>query len=242
MKHFINDIEITPRNRNDIGFESDFTGNPNVLSLSVDSIILPREAYNIVMSHISLAGLFEGIPYRVELESGVTIEYYIDLLDGFEVKQHEVEVKIKRRKGYDDFIDKADGTSFELMLSKGVVFDTFKVPYFVISPTASEQAITLLVTGYIMTKELIEAGKAVGDSVIELIQALTPNLGFPSIDWGDVLALALKAIARILIFALILSAVLDLATQLFLLIFQPKRNFNAVKFKELLTKGCADLG
>ena len=242
MRHFLNDIEITPRNRTDIGVESNFTGNPQVLSLSTDSVILPREAFNMVMSHLSVTGLFEGMPYRVELSSGVTIEYYVDFLDGFMVRQSEVEVKLKRRKGYDDFKDKANGTSWELMLSKGVVFDNVSVPYFMISPTAVEQAIPLILCGYMMTKELIEAGKAVGDAIVELVQALTPNLGFVSIDWGDVLALVLKTIARILIFALLLVAVVDMATQLFFLLFPPKRHLKASTFKELLTKGCAYLG
>lgn len=242
MRHFLNDIEITPRNRTDIGIESNFTGNPQVLSLSTDSVILPREAFKLVMTHLSVSGLFEGMPYRVELSSGVTIEYYVDFLDGFKVRKYDVEVKLKRRKGYDDFKEKSDGTSWELMLSKGVVFNTMNVPYFLISPNAVEQAVPLILCGYIMTKELIDAGKAVGDSIVELVQALTPNLGFVSIDFGDVLSLALKTIARILVFALILVAVVDMATQLFFILFPPKRNFKASTFKELLTKGCSYLG
>ena len=242
MRHFLNDIEITPRNRTEIGVQSDFTGNPQVLSLSTDSVILPREAFNMVMAHITTSSIFEGMPYRVELSSGVTIEYYVDFLDGFSVKESEVEVKLKRRKGFDDFKDKANGTSWELMLSNGVAFNNVNVPYFLISPTAVEQAIPMIICGYVMTKELIEAGKAVGDAIVELVQALTPNLGFVSIDWGDVLALVLKTLARILIFALILVAVVEMATQLFFLLFPPKRNLKGIYFKELLTKGCAYLG
>jgi hypothetical protein len=243
MKHYLNDIEITPRNRTDIGIESDFTGNPQVLSLTTDSVILPREAFNMVMGHINNASIFEGMPYRVELDSGVNIEYYVDFLDGFRVRQSEVEVKLKRRKGYDDFKDKADGTSFELMLSKGVQFDTFNVPYFMISPNAVEQAIPLFLTGYVMTRELINAGKELADSISELIQAVTPNAGLGvTMDIGDIIVLALKTITRVLIFALLLVAVVDLATQLFFLLFPPKRNFKASKFQELATKGCAYLG
>jgi hypothetical protein len=243
MRHFLNDIEITPRNRTEIGVQSDFTGNPNILSLSTDSVILPREAFQQVMAHISTAGVFEGIPYRIELSSGVAIEYYVDFLDGFKVKMHEVEVKLKRRKGYDDFKEKADGTSWELMLDNGVSFNNVQVDYFVIAPDMIAQAIPLLLCGYVMTKELINAGKEVADSISELIQAVTPSVGVGVVmDTGDIIVLALKVAFRIIMFALILLAVIELATQLFLLLFPPKRKLKGTKFSEMLTKGCAYLG
>jgi hypothetical protein len=196
-----------------------------------------------VMSHISTAGIFEGIPYRVELTSGVTIQYYIDFLDGFKVRQSEVEVKLKRRKGYDDFKEKADGTSWELMLANGVQFNHVQVDYFVIAPDAVAQAIPLLICGYVMTKELITAGKEVADSISELIQAVTPSVGLGVVmDTGDIIVLALKVVFRVIMFALILVAVIELATKLLLLLFPPKRKLKATKFSEMLTKGCAYLG
>ena len=81
MRHFLNDIEISPRNREEIGVVSDFSDNPNELALNVDSVILTREAFTIVQNHIQTIGLFEGIPYRVEMENGIVLEYYVDLTD-----------------------------------------------------------------------------------------------------------------------------------------------------------------
>ena len=72
MRHFLNEIEITPRNREVIGVVSDFTDNPEVLKVNVDTIILPREAYDIVKNHINTIGLFEGIPYRVQMANGIS--------------------------------------------------------------------------------------------------------------------------------------------------------------------------
>lgn len=243
MRHFLNDIEITPRNRTDIGVQSDFTGNPQILSLSTDSVILPREAFQQVMAHISSAGVLEGIPYRIELSSGVSIEYYVDFLDGFKVKMNEVEVKLKRRKGYDDFKERADGTSWELMLDNGVDFNFVQVQYLIVAPDVIAQAIPLLLCAYVMTKELIQAGKEVADSISELIQAVTPSVGLGVVmDTGDIIVLALKIAFRIIMFALILVAVIELATEIVNLLFPIKRKFKATKFSEMLTKGCAYLG
>ena len=96
MRHFLNDIEVAPRNLTDIGVVSDFNQNPDILQVSVDSVILPREAKDIINNHIANVGLFEGIPYRIEV-GGVTIDYYVDLIDGVKVRQHESEVNIKKR-------------------------------------------------------------------------------------------------------------------------------------------------
>jgi hypothetical protein len=131
MRHFLNNIEISPRNRNEIGVVADFSGNPEFIQLNVDSVILPREANELIRNHIQNVGLFEGIPYDIET-GGVTLNYYVDLIDGVKVRNHEVEVKLKKRNALDNFKERADGTTFTLMLEKGVIFETTKVPFFII--------------------------------------------------------------------------------------------------------------
>jgi hypothetical protein len=243
MKHYLNDIEITPRNRTSIGITSNFTDNPNILELTTDSIILPREAFNMVKDHITNLGLFEGIPYRIELEGGVNLEYYVDLTDEIKVKDYEAEVTIKKRKGLDNFRERAEAVTFTLMKSKGVSFDLFNVPYLVIPENQIELAITLGISTYVMTESLIKAGQEAYNSISELIQAVTPSVGAGIVmDTGDIIVLVLKVVARVIIFALILVAVIDLATKLFTLIFPPKRNLKACKVQELLKKGCQYLG
>jgi hypothetical protein len=244
MKHFLNDIEISPRNRTDIGIVSDFTGNPEVLKLSTDNVILPREGNEIIKNHIQTQGLFEGVPYRIELDGGVVLNYYVDLLDsGTKFRNFECEVALKKRKGEDDFFDKASGATFEWMLTQGVQYNLESIPYVVVTENQVEQAISLLISLYVMGKELISAGQAVVDAVSEIIQATTLNVGVPpSIDTGDVIVAIIKAIARIAYFALVLALVIDLATQLFQLLFPPIRNFSGCKFKELMTKSCQQLG
>jgi len=244
MKHFLNDIEISPRNRTDIGIVSDFTGNPDVLRLTTDNIILPREGNQIIRNHIQTQGLFEGVPYRIELDGGVVLNYYIDLLDSStKFKNFECEVALKKRKGQDDFFDKASGATFEWLLSQGVTYNLESIPYVVVSENQTEQAISLIISLYVMGKELISAGQEYVASVSEVIQATTPNIGVPpSFDTGDIIVAVLKAVARLLYFALVLALVIDLATQLFQLMFPPIRYFSGCKFKELMVKSCQHFG
>lgn len=243
MRHFLNDIEISPRNRGEIGIVSDFSGNPNILSLTTDSIVLPREAFDIIKNHIDSTGLFEGIPYRVEFAEAITIQYYVDLTDGLVMRDHECEVRIKRRKGKDHFFEQADGTSFELMLSKGVQFNTFEVPYYIIKDNQAETAITLFLAIYIMTEQTLSAGRDLVESISEVIQAATPSVGVGVVvDTGDVIVAVLKAVARLVYFTLLLIALIDLAAKLFVLIFPPQRKMKGIKYRELLEKSCAYLG
>lgn len=246
MRHFLNNIEISPKNVNDIGLTSDFTikSNPELLSLNVDSITLVREGYDLVKQHISNIGLFEGIPYRVEMEPGISLEYFVDLTDASCVfKQHECEVKIKRRLANDSFYDNADGTSFELMLKRGVNFPTFNVPYIVVKDNQLELGVSLSLSLFTITKELISAVREVQETVAEIVQASTLNASVPpSVDTGDIIALYIKLAARIAYFVALAIAIIDLATQLFALIFPPVRYLKACKLKDLLTIGCAHLG
>jgi hypothetical protein len=248
MRHFLNGIEITPRNRNEIGVVSDFSGNPEILNLNTESVILPREAMDIIKQHILAVGLFEGIPYKVELSGNVSIDYYIDLTNGVKIRQHEIEVNLLRRKAIETFKTNADGTSFELMLSKGVIFDTKKVPYFIIKDNQLETAITLAISTYIMTKELIQATVEVVTAITDLINASAPIPGLspagPTVSYNvsAIIIASLKVIARLAYFAAILIAVINLAGQLFSLLFPPKRNLLGCSFYELLEKSCNFLG
>ena len=242
MKHFLNDIEISPRNRDNIGIISEFVNEVRQLKLTTESVILPNEARDIVLDHINNVGLFEGIPYRIEL-NGVSIEYYADLLSNLSIQSQDINVSLTKRKSHDDFMEKAVGTSFDLMVAEGVIFDTFNVPYFVIQDSQLEKGITLAISIYIMTTEVIRQAQELTEATTDLIKAVTLNAGLGvSVDWGDVISLAIKVLFRLVLFALLVTALLKLASQMFVLCFPPKRNFKATKFKELLTKACEYLG
>lgn len=243
MKHYLNEIEIAPDNLSEIGITANFTDSPNTLEINTDSIKVPREGYNIIKQHIETLGLFEGIPYRVQLEDGTNLEYYVDLLESLTVGSFRYEVKIKKRKNKDNFKDRANGVSYDLLRAKGVSFNLENIPYVVIKENQLEQALTLAVTTFILGDHTIRAGKEALDSISELIKAVTPNLGLGvTYDTGDIIDLSLKVTFRIIYFAFLLIALLELASQLFILIFQPIRKLKGCKVKELLVKGCSYIG
>ena len=244
MRHFLNEIEITPRNREVIGVISDFTDNPEVLKVNVDTIVLPREAYGIVQDHINTIGLFEGIPYRVQMANGISLDYYVDLTSAPVFRSYECELKIKRRRANDNFFDNANGTSFELLLSKGVVFPTFKVPYLIIKDNQAELAIMLAIALYNMVQASIQAIQNLSATISEGVGAFTPSVGAsgPVINIGPIVAYFLNITIQVIYIASLLIAITEMSARLFELIFPKVRNLLGCKVKDLIEQGCNYLG
>tara|TARA_R110000772_G_scaffold266034_1_gene388012 strand:+ start:2196 stop:3911 length:1716 start_codon:yes stop_codon:yes gene_type:complete len=243
MKHFINGVEVTPRNLLNIGLQSDFTDRPEYLEVDADKLVLPREAVAIIQQHLGTYGPFEGIPYTMITDSGISLEYYIDLQEDTIFRDFEIEVKIKRRFAKDNFFERADSITFELMASKGVNFDYFDVPYVIIQDNQVETAIGLAISIYVVTKDVIDQIIALSTTITNIIDSVTPEVGAGvTTDPAEIATLIVKAILQLAVVALLLVALIKLVQQLFELIFPKVRNFNGIKVKRLLEQACAHLG
>jgi len=159
-------------------------------------------------------------------------------------RSYECELKILRRQSADKFFEDANGTSFELMLKKGVVFPRFQVPYLVIKDNQAELAISLALGLYTMTQALISAIKDLATTISQGVQAGTPSVGAtgPVIGLGDIISYVLNILAQVIYIAALLVAVTNLGLQMFNLIFPKIRYLGACKVKDLIEKGCQYLG
>lgn len=240
MRHFIDGIEISPRDKEAIGVVSDFSERPDELSLNVESLTLPNEGYVVVMNHINTQGIFEGIPYTIVLNNGSIIEYYIDLTDpSTTFRDQEVVVKIKRRYARDNFFERANATTFTLMKSKGVVFDVFDVPYVIVPDNQAEIALSAGITLYIMTKELVQNIQSLSQLVAAFVAA---TVGLSGSTAGLILSLAIQTAAQLIYTIAILVAVIKLGQTLLELVFPKIRYLLACRIKELMLKGAQYLG
>lgn len=242
MKHYLNGVEIAPRNVLDIGLITDYTGNPEMLQVDTDTIVLPREAREIIMQHVATQGVFEGIPYTLET-GGIQLDYYVDLTENLTIRNYEVEVKIKKRKGFDNFFENADGLSFELMAKKGVNFNFVDIPYLIIPDNQVEIALTLSLATYSLTKEAIQATRDLVSATEKLIRAVTPNASIPPVPpIGEIIALSVAVVAQLAYTLAIYVALIKLVRQLQELIFPKVRYYKGATIKELIKKGCEYLG
>ena len=235
MRHILNGVEVSPRNREEIGIVSDFTGDPENLKVSTESIVLPREGLKLIKNHIENVGLFEGIPYELQLEGGITLNYYIDLLDSLVITDTEAQVKIKQRTSIDNFKERAEGTSFNLMLTKGTAFNTFNVPYLVIKDNIVGELFTTATSLFLMSKTIAEQVRDLKEAIAEINEAI-------GTDVGDATATVIRALARLVYLGTLLYLCSLLVIRLIALIFPPLRNLKGIKVKDLLETACAYFG
>lgn len=236
MRHFLNNIEIAPRNILEFGVLSTFTGEPNILQVDADKVILPREAKAIIDQHIQSVGFFEGIPYRIEMGPNISLEYYVDLTEDAVFRDYEIEVKIKRRNAYDNFFDQANGTSFELMAEKGQFFPVALVDYLIIKDNQTEIALTLALATFTISKTLADAVLQFNESIQDLIEATTPP------NAGEIITLTLGAIAQLVYIAFLIVALVNYVQQLVQTIYPPLLQMKGCKLKNLVEAGCQYLG
>jgi len=232
-RHFINDEEIRPVNADEIGFELKWTNDSEPAEeavLSIDTIVLANRAKRLVLDHIeSGAGVFEGIPYRVEVGSTV-LEYYIDLVSSPVISgegDSDIEVKIKLRKSVNYFREQANALSFESVNITNPI-NTIDCPYLIIRDNQLEMLIMLGISIYTLTKALIEGIKDIVVAIQEITAAATPNAGIPpSFNTGAIIGAVVLLAARVIFVAALLVALIDLTKQVIELIFPPIRNLKA---------------
>lgn len=238
VRHYINNTEIYPVNGDDIGFKLDWTGDPKEAELNVDTIELANDAKALVLDHIvNGPGFWEGIPYSVEIGS-LTLQYYIDLTENARFNDSTLEVNIKRRKAVNYFFEQADVLSFELIDSKVGITNFVDIPYVVIKDNQLELLILLSLSTYSLTKALIEGIKEVAEALGDIAEALPPVPG----NAGDIVALGIRAAARIIYTAALIIALINVITELLELIFPPIRKFKGSYFRELIRQGVEYLG
>lgn len=259
MTYILNSTQIVPDNADDIGIKMDWSNPANSIEneLTVDSVKLSRKAKKIVLDHIDNVGIFQGIPLTIQIEN-VSLEYYIDLVASPKLSgegDSSIEVKIKKRKSFTWFKDNADVLSFEAINVKSAI-NTFNVPYVVIRDNQAVMLITMTISTFAMVKTLAEGIERLAESVADLIEALgpTPSLGVgvgfagPVVvasvgsDTGDISALVIKVIVRIILLAAILVAIINMAKRILDIIFPPVHNLKGSTFLELINKGCNHLG
>lgn len=238
-RHFINGEEIRPKDADEIGFKIDWTSDAEEAEINVDTVILERRAKQLVLEHIETYGVFEGIPYQIQIE-GLILDYYIDLTESPKVSgpgDSSIEVSLKRRKAIDYFNQQTIGLSFEAInITHPIAIIDNK--YVIIKDNQATMFIMLSISIYTLTRALITGIQEIAEAAADFANTLPPTIS----NIGAVVAAFIKLVARIIATAAILIALIDLTKQIIELVFPPLRRFKVATVKELMTRGCAKLG
>jgi len=239
MRMFISGVDVTPNDAKNLGFVCDFTERNGSFELNFDRLKFSNEGYKFIKTHWSNYGAFHGLPILIQMNNGTSYDYYIDLTENPLFTDRDVEVSIKKRKGGLDFWSKSDGASFEWFVTeKGVNYNYIQVPYVIVPEGQREQAITLAITLFTMTRELIAQVRKLADLAGETAGAIASSA---LLNPGLAIMLALKLVAQLVYVALLIIAIIKLSKELKELIFPKVRYFKACSYLELLRKSCEAL-
>jgi hypothetical protein len=238
MKHLINNVEITPRNLFDIGIVCDFSARIDQNKLSTDTIILPNEGLELVLDHLQNVGLFEGLPYDIQFAGNNLLNCYVDFTDSFQVKNKDVEVKIKKRNAHDNFFDNAEGLTFDYLNTQITIVQK-KVGYQILPADATGQALTCSITLFSLGITIGQQAKEIAETAKEFI-AIVGYLPFAS--QGKAIEAGIRLVIQIIFIAVLILQAIKLIQKMVELVFPKVRFFNVCTVLELMQKGCQHLG
>tara|TARA_R110000824_G_scaffold399673_1_gene605457 strand:- start:1392 stop:3506 length:2115 start_codon:yes stop_codon:yes gene_type:complete len=248
IQFYLNDVAVdAPANWQSLLIELNFDSDAPDARVTINEWEWIRENSDTINSWIADGltggvGIFEGIPFRIELGKSGTIEQlyngYLDLSTS-QIECNQVTATAKERLGIDYINDIADSFSFEYLNTKAKLGSNGQtmlpftdryvyVPY-VISTVPSAQ-------------EAILAAVSLITLLIELQNALTSLLkhisGIATFSWSDLFKIVIHVAYIAFLFATIIRVIQDL----FNAIIQPVKFHAGMKIKDLCEIGSDWMG
>ena len=253
IRHYRNGILVNPRDFDQAKIIMDWTGKKEATNITINSIKLVGAEGSALRDRI-LSGLtggvgfFEGEPYRIEIgELGNSFGFdgYLDFASGVDfIDECEVECQLKREQGTDWINEVADGFSYRYLESIGVITknDFFGVPYCINYIPDGVQLLLLAISTFQVTRETIDAVKAVANQVADVIDAATLVIGVPpGVDIGNIIQAVLSLIAQVAYTALLIVALVKLIEQIIEELMPPKRYHLGMPIRLLFQRACDHL-
>jgi len=228
-----------PQNRNDIRYRIDYTDRRRIseFEITVENLIFVREDKDRIFQHLANLGRYQGMPLDIVFTNGQTLSYYIDFTDPSTTwTENEINVKVKRYRANENFFDNADSLSWRLVTWQPSDFT--EVKYFIIPEQQPLYIISLSLAFFSLLSQLAKTIEDISKANADLAATLPPVPG----NIGLVVAAAIKLAARIAYAIFIISALIQLLTQIIEMILPKLRTFKDIPYKKLIEKGCQHLG
>lgn len=242
IQYILDGQPCNPVNREEINYVLDFSSRRfRELELSVDSLVFVMEDYDRIKVWRNTYGDYVAMPFTITYSNGLNVKYMLDFSDpATSFKTRSCNVKLLKFRDTDNFFDLAEGASFGIM--NWVDSDFQDIDYVIVPETSFLYFISLSIATFSLAQELANAVQEISEGITDLIKASIP-VGFPPApDWGAIIVAAIKLIARIAYAIFIIIALIKLATEILNIIFPKIRQFQGVKLRRLIEKGCEHFG
>jgi len=240
-----------PREFFDVAVKASFDQNAQA-NLTTDSFRFILDAAKEIQSHIdaglkSGVGIFEGIPIEIAAtgrnNSIAVFNGIVDLQDNANINDElgQIEAKIKQDNGLNNLEDQLEALDFGFLLELGIIkeSDFVDVDYVVIKTDSTIEAITMLITIFLLSRQLIESIKNIAIQIGTIVGIASSGLPGPI---GAAIYAVAVAVAELIFAAAILVLIVRLGESLLELLIQPKRTHKAILLKTLLERTCQKIG
>lgn len=243
INFYLNETKVNPpQNWRELGIELNFDKDRGgeLLKTTITDFEFVNENATIIRDWITKGlttgvGVFEGIPFRIEVERNGVVETpfngYIDTMQLGVITFHRVEVKAVEVNSIDWINDVADSFTYDYLFDAGKLNDSdfVEIPYIINSvPNYVEAAVAVLGV-YVMIKEIKDAIQRLKEVVAEL-------------PIYYVFSTYIKLILYIIYLILLIIALIKLVKQIILLLIQPVKYHKGMSFLKHCTVGAEALG
>lgn len=246
IKFFLDGARIDePKNWQDLEISVDFEDDKKITINAGGFIFVGETAIKMIAR--ANKSWFEGSELKIEFGTSYTFFGNLDYSDGFVIVGcAECICNIKQLQGVDWTEEQANSFSMAFLFEKGKVTDAdfVKVPYVINYIPDNLQLLTLSISVFMLTKEIIEVVKSVTETVSDLIESVIPNTPSPLPSWslGKVVALGLKAALETAYAIGISIAIAKMIKEIVEQILPKKRFHLGMKITTVFERGCEHLG
>ncbi len=238
IQFYLNDVAVdAPANWQSLLIELNFDADAPDARVTINNWEWIRENSDTINSWIADGltggvGIFEGIPFRIEIGKSGTIEQlyngYLDLSTS-QIECNQVTATAKERLGIDYINDIADSFTFEYIQSQRPFSANYVyVPYVISTKPSSTEAILAAVSLITLIIELENALKAFLNYII----------GLEVFAWEDLF----KIILHIAYISFLFLTILKITQDMFNAIIQPVKYHAGMKIIDLCTVGSDWMG
>lgn len=240
-----------PKNFFDVGVKASFGENIQA-SLTTEEFTFVLDAYEEIINWIEGGrnggvGIFEGVPLTISASDGTNpasvFKGILDLQAGANIQRtlKQVQARIRQDDSLDQLSELLEPLDYGYLKSIGLITsgDYVNVDYVVNKPDKGLETITTFITIYLLSKQLADTIKELGETVA-LISGISAS-GVSGPIGGTIYAIAV-AILQLAYAVTLLVLIVDFGTDLFNVLIQPQRTHKGIAFKTLLSKACEHIG
>jgi hypothetical protein len=233
---------------NDFNVRTSETLQPNI---TIDSFTFVNDAAQKIITYrkggvgLLTIGIFEGLPFRIEVSDGTTssvlFDGYLDFKNDFvEVSPVEVRCKIKQSDNLNSFDDRVRVNSFEYLASIGVFkqSDYINIPYIVERLDNGAELGVLKLTLVTMIIQAAQLVKEIQKDIATITAIASTVTGIA----GSLLLAIVTLILDVIFLIVLVTQMLSLLITMIELIAPPVRFQKGAYFKNLLQTAFAWLG